>query len=205
MGKRFVARHGQNIDNANGILNGHRDLPLTGIGWKQALELAQGIKLLGLKFAAVYSSPLSRAFGTAQTITDMLGLPAPIVLPGLIERDFGCMTGLPVSEIESRCAPHIIKAEHVTYFLEPEGAESFLLLHDRARRVLREVDLRHTPDEDVLLVTHGDIGKMLYAAYYNVWWMKVLTDFHFGNSELLELSPAAQSHERHVVKIQQHN
>ncbi len=30
--KIYLARHGQNEDNANGILNGHRDLPLTDIG-----------------------------------------------------------------------------------------------------------------------------------------------------------------------------
>ena len=32
--KIYIARHGQNEDNANGILNGHRDLPLTDIGRK---------------------------------------------------------------------------------------------------------------------------------------------------------------------------
>ncbi|HUS26768.1 MAG TPA: histidine phosphatase family protein [Nevskiaceae bacterium] len=39
----FIARHGQNVDNANGILNGHRDLPLTNVGRKQARQLAKGI------------------------------------------------------------------------------------------------------------------------------------------------------------------
>lgn len=57
----FIARHGQNEDNASGILNGHRDLPLTGLGRKQAKELGEGIKAAGLQFDAVYSSPLSRA------------------------------------------------------------------------------------------------------------------------------------------------
>ena len=32
----FLARHGQDEDNANGILNGRRDLPLSNIGIEQA-------------------------------------------------------------------------------------------------------------------------------------------------------------------------
>ena len=56
----FIARHGQNEDNANGILSGHRDLPLRGLGRAQACELGEGIRLAGLQFDAVYGSPLSR-------------------------------------------------------------------------------------------------------------------------------------------------
>ena len=56
----FIARHGQNEDNANGILSGHRDLPLRGLGRAQACELGEGIRLAGLPFAAVCGSPLSR-------------------------------------------------------------------------------------------------------------------------------------------------
>ena len=56
----FIARHGQNEDNANGVLSGHRDLPLRGLGRAQACELGEGIRLAGLQFDAVYGSPLSR-------------------------------------------------------------------------------------------------------------------------------------------------
>ena len=40
----YLARYGQNQDNANGILNGHRDLPLTELGIAQAEEVAIKIK-----------------------------------------------------------------------------------------------------------------------------------------------------------------
>ena len=66
--KIFLARHGQNEDNANGILNGHRDLPLTEIGIAQAHEVADKIKEAGLSFDVVLSSPLSRALKTAEII-----------------------------------------------------------------------------------------------------------------------------------------
>jgi hypothetical protein len=53
-------------------------------------------------------------------------------------------------------------------------------------------------------VTHGDFGKMLYAAFYNLDWQDVLRQFHFGNSELLLLAPDSPPEASHVVTIEQH-
>ena len=71
--KIYLARHGQNLDNVNGILNGHRDEPLTLLGEEQARTTATYIKEAGLTFDAVYSSPLKRALRTAEIITSDLG------------------------------------------------------------------------------------------------------------------------------------
>lgn len=122
----YIARHGQNEDNVRGILNGHRDLPLTDLGRQQARQLARHIKDRELVFDAVYASPLGRAFETAAIVAAALGLAEPIVHDDLIERDFGIMTGKLAADIEEICAPDIIKAENVTYFLHPDGAETFL-------------------------------------------------------------------------------
>ncbi len=204
MFKIYLARHGQNLDNANGILNGHRDEPLTDVGMKQAHEVAEKIKAANLTFDTIYSSPLKRAFETAQIISTELGQSTPIILPDLIERDFGSMTGQLASDIEQLCAPDIIKTETVTYFLSPTGAETFPQLISRAKRLLQSITDEHS-DGNILLVTHGDFGKMIYAAYYDLDWMKVLTQFHFGNSELLLLSPDSKAENAHVFKIEQFN
>lgn len=202
--KIYLVRHGQNEDNANGILNGHRDLPLTEIGIAQAREVAEKIKDAGLKFDVVLSSPLSRAFVTAEIISEVNGLSWPKVMPELIERDFGVMSGKPQSSIEAVCAPDIIKTETVTYFLSPEGAETFPDLLERAKRLLDKIKEEYK-DGSILLVTHGDVGKMIYAQYYGLDWRDVLTLFHFGNSELLLLSPDSEAGEAHVFTILQHN
>lgn len=202
--KIYIARHGQNEDNANGVLNGHRDLPLTDLGRKQAHELASGIKESDLSFKTIYSSPLCRAYETAAIVADVLELPKPEILPSIIERDFGSMTGKLVCDIAKLCGAEIVKTSTITYFLSPDGAETFPSLFERGKQALAEVQARHTGGS-VLLVTHGDIGKMLYAAYYDLPWMDILTMFHFGNSELLLLARDSRPEDAHVIRIEQHN
>ncbi len=202
--KIYLARHGQNVDNQNGILNGHRDEPLTNKGLEQAHEIADEIKDLGLIFDFIYSSPLQRAFETAKIISGTLHAPYPQKEELLIERDFGIMTGKKASDIESMCAPNIIKTETITYFLNPEGAETFPDLMSRAQVLLDKISTLHQTG-DGLLVSHGDIGKMIYAKYYNLDWETVLTQFHFGNCDLLILSKDSPPEDPHVFKVEQHN
>lgn len=202
--KIYLARHGQNLDNVNGILNGHRDEPLTLLGEEQARTTATYIKEAGLTFDVAYSSPLKRALRTAEIITSDLGLTPPKVAQDLIERNFGVMTGYPVSKIEEMCAPEVIKTDTVTYFLCPEGAETFPELIERGEKVINYIQANH-PEGSVLLVTHGDIGKMIYAAYYHLDWQEVLTSFHFGNCEVLLLSESSPASEAHFFKQLQHN
>jgi broad specificity phosphatase PhoE len=202
--KIYIARHGQNEDNANGILNGHRDKPLTHVGRNQAHELADGIKSAGITFDKVYTSPLSRANETASIICNTLMMEEPEIFDLLIERDFGIMTGKPAEDIERLCAPDIIKGEVVTYFLSPEGAETFPDLLERASVALEYIQAMNA-EGSILLATHGDFGKMLYAAYYRLSWQEMLTKFHFGNCELLLLAEDADPNTPHVVKIQQYS
>ena len=201
----YIARHGQNEDNANGILNGHRDLPLTEIGRKQAYEVAEKIKDAHLNISVVLSSPLDRAFETATIISAVNGFPEPQVIPDLIERDFGAMTGVEQSRIEELCSPYIIKTGTVTYFLSPDGAETFPDLKERAAKLLDKLATQYHNHSNILLVSHGDFGKMIYAQYYNLDWQDVLTQFHFGNSELILLSSDSPADEAHVFEIAQHN
>lgn len=197
----WIARHGQNEDNANGLLNGHRDLPLTDLGREQARQLGEGIEAAGLMFDAVYSSPLSRAYETAVIAAQVAGLPEPIKYDDLIERDFGVMTGMPIDSVERLCAPDIVKTATITYFLSPEGAETFDDLVTRGEKILRDMRSKHI-GEKVLMVCHGDIGKMIYAAATGKSWRSVLIDFHFGNGELIETSGAGEAHK---IKLPQFN
>lgn len=195
----FVARHGQNIDNANGILNGHRDLPLTETGRRHAYTLGQGIADLGLKFDAVYSSPLSRAFETAQIAAKVAGLPEPQVLDSLIERDFGVMTGIPRKEIKRIYGSNTLNVGDVNYFFDGEGVETFPEALHRAKKAIKTIKSRHKTGR-VLLVCHSDIGKMIYAVATKSKWKDALEHFHFGNGDLIDVSGNG---EVHTIKLEE--
>jgi probable phosphoglycerate mutase len=113
----YIVRHGQDKDNENGILNGHRDMPLTEIGIEQAKQLAQKIKEEHIHFDKVYSSPLQRAYVTGEIITDVLHINKPEKLDILIERNFGIMSGESIKDIVKLCSPDIVKTDTITYFL----------------------------------------------------------------------------------------
>ena len=88
--------------------------------------------------------------------------------------------------------------------MSPEKAETFPDLLERSHKIIMEIKDRHS-DANILLVTSGDIGKMLYADYYQLDWKNVLTMFDFGNSDLLLLSPDSPAQETHVFKTQKYN
>lgn len=175
----LIARHGQNVDNANGILNGHRDLPLTELGRQQARNLATGIVEQGIEVDAVYSSPLSRALETAHIVCRVAGVTIePVVIPEMIERDFGVMTGESIHRVVELCSPNILYTDTITYMLSPEGAETFPRLLERGKRVL-EIVREKQSSGNALLICHGDLGKMVYAAATGREWIRCIEKFPF--------------------------
>lgn len=204
MPKIYIARHGQDEDNASGILNGRRDMPLTSIGVEQAHVLAEKIRGLELDIKKAYSSPLQRAYKTGEIITSVLNIEKPEKVDLLVERDFGIMTGKPIKDIEELCSPDIIKSDPIVYFLSPEKAETFPVLLNRAGIFLNWLADRED-EGNVLIVAHGDIGKMIYAKFYDIDWKEILVSFHFGNSEVLLLEKGSKPEDRYLHKVVQHN
>ncbi|KAK7201829.1 phosphoglycerate mutase protein [Novymonas esmeraldas] len=180
-----VCRHGQDMDNVRGILNGHRDEPLSDLGRSQAADVASTIKASGVRYAAIYSSPLQRAFETATTIGAAVGVPVQ-VRADLIERDFGVLSGRPYADIAKYAGDKVLQGDRILYFLDVEGCETFDKCYARAEGVLADVNARHA-GEYVLLVCHGDIGKMLQAAHAKVEWVEGLRLPYFANTEVVKL------------------
>ena len=196
----YITRHGQDEDNKNKILNGRRNKKLTELGIEQAKSLGQKIAETKIAFSKIYCSPLNRAQKTAQIISVEINGPKPIILPNLIEREFGMMAGKPLSGINKTCSPKVLHSGGIDYFLEPKGAETFPQLIKRGSGILKEVQSKNETG-NILLVTHGDIGKMIYAAFYDIPWMKTLENFYFGNTDLLLLSKNSSAEKTHVFEV----
>lgn len=100
--KVILIRHGQSEWNADlkyDKFNGRTDVQLSQKGFNQIEVLSRS--LASYQIAAVYSSPLIRAFETAKAIAEPHRLNVECV-PELIEIDFGKWEGLTMEEITKR-------------------------------------------------------------------------------------------------------
>ena len=95
----YLVRHGETEANRNRLALGRADVPLNDQGERQARQLGEA--LAGEPFAALYSSPLSRATRTAQAIAERREI-AVQIKPGLIEMDIGEPEGLTFAEVRER-------------------------------------------------------------------------------------------------------
>lgn len=204
MNTYYLVRHGQDEDNAGGIMNGHRDSPLTSIGINQAKELAQEIKKINLSIDVVLSSPLKRALNTAEIISQVNNFQKPIIETLLIERECGEMTGTPRNKILEMFGDRVLVTPTINYFLDTHGVETFPELVVRANKLLTEIEARYL-NKNILLVSHGDFGKMIFCAYHKLRWQDVLSAFHFGNSEMIKLSPDTELAKSKIISIGQYN
>ena len=153
----YLVRHGQTAWNKEEVFRGRTDIPLNETGLREA-ELAGGY-LQHLEPHAIYTSPLSRAFQTAQEIARFHGLEIR-PLEGLIDMSFGSWEGHSLKEVEEKDAgryrqwreePHLVKF--------PDG-ETLDEVRVRAMAALEWV-IGQYPEKTVILVSHRVINKVI--------------------------------------------
>src|SRR6476619_911781 len=101
---RIIAvRHGETAWNADARIQGQRDIGLNETGRWQARQV--GRALADEPISAVYSSDLERAHATAESLSQVKGIP---VIPhqGLRERSFGMFEGKTFEEIHDTWPEH---------------------------------------------------------------------------------------------------
>lgn len=93
----FIVRHCEAEGNVQGVFQGSTDFDISEKGSKQLEKLAERFK--GIKLDVVYSSPLKRAYRTAQAGVKYSGLPI-ICDDGLAEINGGIMEGKPWNKLD---------------------------------------------------------------------------------------------------------
>lgn len=94
----LYVRHGQTDYNSSNLWMGSIDSPLNKEGRIQAESVA--VELSGVFIDKIYSSPLIRAYETAQVIAEkQKKSPEIVILPGLRERCFGELEGTVKDEV----------------------------------------------------------------------------------------------------------
>lgn len=153
-----LVRHGESEANAEHRLVGRADSPLTERGRRQAaatgLAMAVAADEAGSTVAAIVSSPLARAAGTASiiaaTCAERLGAaPAVRLDERAIELDYGALDGAEVSAV----APAAWAAWRSDPDWRPSGGESLREVAERFASLLDEL-AEAAAHDDVVVVSH---------------------------------------------------
>jgi len=145
----LLARHGETDWNREGRFQGWADPPLNATGCAQAVELS--VELMAEDLAAVYSSPLRRAYETAEVVAASRGL-EPVTVDALREVDVGSWSGLTRAEIELRFPDQY--ARWLGYGQGWEDGETYEQMAERVVRALLEL-AEERDGKRILAVTHG--------------------------------------------------
>ncbi|MBO5143468.1 MAG: histidine phosphatase family protein [Clostridia bacterium] len=146
----YIVRHGQTDWNVEGRYGGRTNIPINETGIEQAKQVKELLK--DIDFDIVISSPLIRAYKTAQIITDK----DIITDERIVERSNGELEGKLKTEI----------AEIINYNDENEkryNIESIVEFRKRIKSFFDEITSKYKK-ENVLVVTHAGVG--LYTRCY---------------------------------------
>jgi broad specificity phosphatase PhoE len=152
----LLIRHGQSTANTTGVWQGQLEFPLSDRGRWQARCV--GKALAGEHFDGLYSSPLARAFETAEIIAREAHFPGDAVpVEGLLERHGGLLEGTTDAEREAR-NPGLVKK--LVRLPEEErwnlvGAENDEAVLERFERAISDIRTRHAAGARIVVVSHG--------------------------------------------------
>lgn len=146
----YIVRHGQTDWNLEGRSQGHADIELNSTGLKQAEEIKEMLK--NYNFDLVFSSPLKRAYKTAEIITNK----EIIVDNRLIERSNGDLDGFKKEIIDNLVDLRDINETRY-------NIEKLTDFRERIKSFFDEITEKY-PNKNILVVTHA--GVSIYTRCY---------------------------------------
>ena len=141
---------------------GTHDYLLSEQGQLQAEQLGEALSVLPI--VAVYSSPLQRAYRTAELIAARHAL-AVQVLDDLREGRFGSWEGMSRAEVLARSLQdeQQLLAWERDPDIVPPGGESFTMIYERALATVEQLAQMHV-EQAIVLVSHVGVIKALLCA-----------------------------------------
>ena len=162
---RFILiRHGETDWNIEGRWQGQADVPLNERGREQAIQTADA--LAGIKFAAIYSSDLSRARDTAEVLASVAKLKVQFDVR-LREIHQGEWQGLLISEIRAKYADAIRLRMIDPISVVPPGGETTLQVMERVVAAIEDIRQKYS-GQTVAVVSHGFAIACLLVHYQNL-------------------------------------
>lgn len=158
----YIIRHCEASGNRDRTFQGISDCEITEVGERQLFHLSERFK--DIKIDSIYSSPLKRAYLTAQAVNKYHGLNIKVV-DDLVEINGGEIEGVswvdfPVTRPELEYAWSI-----EPHNFHPKGGESMRSVYERSWRAVKEI-VAQNENKTVVLASHGcTIRNIMCCAY----------------------------------------
>jgi probable phosphoglycerate mutase len=176
----YLVRHGQSVDNANGLQSGWSNTPLTALGARQATAI--GKRLQTVDFEAAYSSGSPRAAQTLDAILAVRATPiSPIADQRFREWGVGSYDQKPVSVLQAAQAKKLkVKVADLFKFTDAakfdaiaavdpaKQAETWTQFRTRILAGANEV-AKSNQGANIVVVSHGYVIKHLIRQLTGKW------------------------------------
>lgn len=169
----YVVRHGQTIVNVKGLINARNIIGINRKGKEEAHMAAEQIK--NIKLDLIFCSPLRR---TKQTCNIINKKKIKVLYDKrILERNSRSMQFKKVEKLDFEEWYNIDK---IKVYKNSEGFKSILV---RVKNFLEDLKGEY-PNKSILIVTHGDVCKAIYAYLNNMTGAKEISLFNQGNCEI---------------------
>lgn len=169
----YVVRHGQTIVNVKELINARNIIGINRVGKQQANIAAEQMEKI--KIDLLFCSPLRRTKQTCKIINK--NKVNVIYDKRLLERDSRSMQFKNAEKLDLEEWYDVNKT--IVY----KNSEGFKSILDRVKNFLEEIKEKY-PDKSILIVTHGDVCKAIYAYLNNINDAKEISLFEQGNCEI---------------------
>jgi broad specificity phosphatase PhoE len=185
-----LVRHAETIGNRQQLWTGWSHTPVSELGYQQIRDTAARLAQERTEFVCLYSSPLRRAYQTAEAIGEAIGR-RPVSVESLKEMHFGELESIR-SERFAADHPEVYRQwQHRTdeSFGWP-GGETRRAFRQRVADTMIRLSIEHE-GQTILIVTHSGVIRMALAHFlphrYGEWWR-----VRIGNCSLTHLVLDAQ-------------
>ena len=160
----YLVRHGQTAWNKEEVFRGRSDIPLNETGLREAALAGEYFRRLDLH--AIYSSPLSRAWQTAQKIAPFHSLEVQ-PLEGLMDMSFGGWEGHSLKEVKEKDEQRYRQWREEPHCVVIPGGETLGEVRTRTMAALEGVIRKHL-EGTLVLVSHRVINKVLICGILGI-------------------------------------
>lgn len=156
----YIIRHGRTVWNKAGLIQGTSDVELLPEGIEMARMTGEGLK--DVEFDAIYSSPLKRAYDTAELIKGDRDKDV-ITDVRLTEMGFGICEGM--KYVSSEEGGGLLQGfwDSPDTYEAPEGGDTFYQVCERAADFLKYIEETHAAGDRIMIVAHAAMNQAMFS------------------------------------------